>query len=613
MRRGILANIDELRALRDRITIKPFDSIYDRLEKRCALILRSQPVNETQWRTMWQQGSWSAAMLAARTTQGRIMDLLVAHHMEANTAFRDRAIEELKNLVSWSTWVDPCHNHVAADLCTAEAAVAAVVALDWLWDDLKEADRLRVIQAVRHKAIQPYLQAVKDKAWWYTCYHNWNAVVNSGVGLAALALSDDDPLAAEAHRLGAAGLEHFFNTLGREGGWDEGIGYWGYGMRYLLLLAEAHARLLDDQNLYHRRGMDTTGLFPIYFTPNGHAAGFGDAPTVPLHGAVYLLVKRFGCKELTWWLDTYTFGHDVGTSGWSAAGLAMLFRPVDAETTKSPNLMPVKVFNEIGWAAVADHWPRPRLYVAAKTGDLSANHSQRDMNSVQLQLGGEMLLAGPGGGRYNHEHFSAERGEVGEVQARAHNTIIVAERDHQIDAQGSIVEAQSEKNFRWVACDAGDACGENTRFIRHVLMIVDPPEDDGRMVIVLDELTNGIPEKIDQFWHSHGLIKLDRDKQTGTITGNCDKMHFALCATMSTSVSAGSGGKNAGRKDNVLHTSGGLVGKAALVSAFSGAPIRGKVMVKQSAGGLVDIRVGDVDVHFKPVKHHLQLDRVRVG
>ena len=56
----------------------------------------------------------------------------------------------------------------------------------------------------------------------------------------------------------------------------------------------------------------------------------------------------------------------------------------------------MKVFNEIGWAAMADHWPSPSLYVSAKTGDLSAHHSQHDMNSLQVQVDGEMLLADRG-------------------------------------------------------------------------------------------------------------------------------------------------------------------------------------------------------------------------
>jgi len=74
MRRGLLATRDELTGLREKLSYRPFDTIYQALHKRCELILETAPVNETRWRTSWAQGYWCSAVLAARTTQGRIMD-----------------------------------------------------------------------------------------------------------------------------------------------------------------------------------------------------------------------------------------------------------------------------------------------------------------------------------------------------------------------------------------------------------------------------------------------------------------------------------------------------------------------------------------------------------
>ena len=193
-----------------------------------------------------------------------------------------------------------------------------------------------MLQALRHRVLEPYRKAVAAGAWWTSVYHSYGAVINSGCGLVALALADDEPQAREVHQLCRSGLKNFFDALGREGGWDEGLAYWGYAMRYILLLAEASDRLVDDQSIFHSRGMDATGLFPVYFTPHGQHAGFGDSPAVPLYGALYLLVKHYGQKELTWWLDSYAFHRDVSSTDWSAAGLAMLCRPVDAESAPAP-------------------------------------------------------------------------------------------------------------------------------------------------------------------------------------------------------------------------------------------------------------------------------------
>ncbi len=114
MRRDILASRDEMKALRGQISHKPFDLIYDMLRKRCAMTLESSPVSEGQWRDVSQRGDAAAALKAARTAQGRIIDLLVAHNIDNNVAYRDRAHEELRNLVSWSAWNEPAAHGQAA-------------------------------------------------------------------------------------------------------------------------------------------------------------------------------------------------------------------------------------------------------------------------------------------------------------------------------------------------------------------------------------------------------------------------------------------------------------------------------------------------------------------
>ncbi len=610
MRRGILAERDELRALGDRIAQKPYDAMYDALQARCALILQSGPVTESQWRSLWQRGRFGSAIRAARTAQGRIIDLLVAHHVDSNPAYRDHAIEELRSLASWSTWVDPCHGAMPADLCTAEAAVAATIGLDWLWEDLHEAHRCEIVETLREKVVQPYLKGLKDHAPWSDCYHSWNAVVNSGCGLACLALGDEQADAQDAYRRSLKALGHFFDALGREGGWDEGTGYWAYAMRYVLLLAEASSRLMDDQTIYHARGMDATGLFGIYFTPNRRATSFGEGASVPVYGALYLFAKHYGLGEVAWWLDRYAFHHDVTNSGFSTAGFSLLFRPDDIEVPDSPALEPMKVFNQIGWAAMADSWPDPGMYVSVKTGDLSASHSQRDMNSIQLQVDGEMLLTHLARPAFNSGFYAEACDEFYDLPPHAHNTVVVAERDQLIDAQGQIADSGKADEYRWVACDAGTACGENVRFIRHVLMLLDPSDGKGQAVIVLDDVNNGVPERMDWFWHTRGEVELDAENLRGEITGQKANVEMAFASTMKILAWDESHQAGGNGSDNVVRLSGGLVGPAMVLSVFSRKnsrrPIGGGVSLELVKDG-VQVAACGRTIRFAARKHGLKL------
>jgi hypothetical protein len=289
--------------------------------------------------------------------------------------------------------------------------------------------------------------------------------------------------------------------------------------------------------------------------------------------------------------------------------MAMLFRPTDAEVPAVPDLLPLKLFHEIGWAAMADKWARPGIYVAAKTGDLAASHSQRDMNSIQLQVDGEMILTDLGSAKYSKDYLGASRGSFYEVQARSHNTAIFGERDHQIDAQGDIIEAQSGEDYRWVACDSGQACGENVHFIRHIVMIVQPNIQAGRMVIVLDELGSPTQEKAEIFWHTLGKIEPNSTCTGGIISAGQVKLEFALASTAKYAAGVGSRELTPSRSDQFLHVTIPGVSKAYLASVFSREKLTGKLELKGHNGSL-KLKVGDVTLQFKGMKQHLQLESV---
>ncbi len=608
MKRGLLATQGELADLAGRIGRKPFDHIHDRLRRRCGLILESKPITETMWRSLWQQGRWRAATGAAADIQGRVLDLIVAHKVDRNAAYRDRAIEELKNLLRFSTWVDPAHKGQLADLCTGEACATAAIALDWLAEELSEADRARCQRALREKGFRPYLKAVASGAFWYSAYHHWNAVVNAGVALAALLLSDEEDAASEALDAARTGLHGFFGALGREGGWDEGLGYWGYAMRYVLLLAEALARVSDDHSLYRRRGMDATGLFPVYFTPHGLPMSFGDRPQAPLWGTFYLLARRYGLKEVVWWLDRYALRHDVVTSGYSHAALALLFRPIDWPPEPAPDLHPIKAFNEIGWAAAADHWPLPDTYVALKTGDLAAHHAQLDMNSVQVMIDGHVVLHDPGSPNLSRDYLSAER-RFGFYEARSvsHNTVTVGRREHQLDAVGSIADAQQGPRYRWLVGDAGVALGEDVRFRRHVVIPIGPRQT-GSMVVVLDELANLAAEEIAATWHSGRRIALSKDGSGGRIDGEGLTVHFALGADVALRARTRARSLGSRRTDHVLTVSTPRVRQALMAAVFAPREL-GKLRLAVSERAVL-LAAGEVELHFRRTREHLKLQRV---
>lgn len=613
MKRGLLTTREELKALNDRLGVRPLDKYYDRLQKRCSLILESAPMKEIHWQTAWAAGRWNAALTAARGTQGRVLDLAIADGIDAHQAFRSRACEELRNLLSWSTWVDPSRSNLRVDLCTAEAAVGCVLGLDLLWDHLDEKQRQLAEDALRSRVLQPFLDSVNDGVWWYSAVNHWNAVINAAVGLAALGLSDGDGLAKESLSVAREGLGHFFDALGKEGGWDEGIGYWGYAMRYVLLLGRALQRVDDDEKLIHHRGMDTTAEFPIYFSPNGRSASFGDSARLPLHGSLYLLDDFFEQTRMTWWLDEYSAAHDVSTTDWSQAGIALVVRPDVATPVPPPSLEPVKVFSQIGWGAMADRWPKPGFYVAAKTGDLATSHAQRDMNSLQLIVDGESLLTDLGHPPdEGSEYFSIARSGFYEVQARAHNTILVAEEDHRPDAIGQIPAHRTGEDHRWMVLHAGEALGEGVSFYRHVVMLLEPDTRQGRALVVLDELDSPAPERCDLYWHAGGELSLDKHL-TGRITGRREELFYGIAATQPVEAEIDKHPLGYGRVDRFLRVTTGLMGRCLFASVFSRRSFRGELQLAVDEDGATRLAFDTTELTFQPNGRHLELAGLQQG
>ena len=601
MKRHIIASREELKNLAQRINQKPFDMLYERLLKRCSLILETAPISEMHWQSAWAAGRTDSATSAARSSQGRIFDLAIADAIESNGAFRARAIEELTNLQNWSTWVDPCRPEMQIDRATAEASVATAIGLDWLWDFIPDDKRQEMIARLQERVLTPYLQAVQNDAWWYTSVNHWNAVLNSSAGIIALALANRDARTDETYTLAIAGLEHFFGDLGRQGGWDEGIGYWGFAMRYVLLLARAANRLADDKRIIHQRGMSQTGLFPIYFSPNGKTTSFGNFTEPPLHGSLYLFDEYFELPEISWWLDRFSFSNDITNTGWSKAGLALLFRPVEP-TPQEPALETLKTFDQIGWGAIADSWPAPEFYASVKTGDLATSSSAHDMNSTQLMVKNELLLANPT--THSDTQLPEELDEFYDIPARMNNTITVGQADHMPDAQGRIIHKFCDENIRWCVCNGSTACGHDVKFHRHIIMLAKE-----KILVTLDHLDLPRREIVDLFWHSPGKISLDENSQSGKISGLSANLDFAVCASQHGILKQQSKPLGANRQDNFLQFTTELTGEQFIASVFTAGTPANRISLNASDPTNIELTFGEHTLYFKKDKHYLMLEK----
>lgn len=173
-------------------------------------------------------------MGTSRNVQGRLLSLALAYRIFGEERYLARAKEELLALAAIGNW------GTGHFLDVGEAALAAGVGYDWLYNKLTPDERKRVAEAIKTKGIIPGLEAKERGETWVTGNFNWNPVCHGGLIVGALAVAEEEPELAKAmvHRavsnIPAAGLAY-----GPDGSFAEGPSYWSYGTTFYVIAVEA--------------------------------------------------------------------------------------------------------------------------------------------------------------------------------------------------------------------------------------------------------------------------------------------------------------------------------------------------------------------------------------
>ena len=286
---------DDIDAIRARAGTPQLQPTADRLKARAQWLLTAAPLVPSLAKRGDQDPPGELKGLeSARRLQGRVATLALAYRLSGERAFRDAAVAELRRAIDeWRIWVDTAHDP-PYDLMSGELAMTLAIGYDWLYPDLSREER-ELLERGGERALTNYLEGVEKKRFWFTASHNWNPVCNGGAALLALALGDVSPRAARVLELAVPAMDHYWNHLAEDGGWDEGTGYWAYGHRYAFMAAEALGRAggRGGWDRFAQPGPARTGFFPIVFNPGTKlSASFGDSAGRAEDALYYLLARQ---------------------------------------------------------------------------------------------------------------------------------------------------------------------------------------------------------------------------------------------------------------------------------------------------------------------------------
>jgi hypothetical protein len=460
------------------------------------------------------EGQDPSGLMKARDWIDRIITLVTAFRKSGDDRFRISALEYIRNLDSLKSG-ELRYENVSRGfwLTDGEECACIAIAYDWLYEFLEPNDRKMIVDICRRRLLSLGLTECRSGgAWWYALrFSNWNAVCAGGLGMLCLAMYDDIADARKTLPNVEKSLWEFITPLGdTNGGWPEGLGYWNYGMAYAFQYLLSWERSMGSIHpLMKLPATRKTLSFPYYFYPNRMAAGFGDNNKYhpsPFH---YAAAKRFKQQQVMSEIDRELADTGKGLGGLMGGSATFCVqhpgKPVDIPWNET---QVAKVYKGLGWGMIADSMPEPKLYLAMRGGNTTAEHTHVDLLSFRVLVGREWLIENGHGGAYlQPTFFSKRRTDINDINATYKNTIFVngvgVPPGSETDSE-QVVRGDDVYGVRMTATAAMDPNVGATFFGRLSLMI-----EDSAIVVIDRVKTRGI-SRVESRLHSYKTVAISR-------------------------------------------------------------------------------------------------------
>jgi hypothetical protein len=481
--------------------IAPSKAIWDRIKERADEVVQTS-LEETKERRFGQTR--------------RVRLLAFAYAMTGDSKYIAPAVAGIEATVASDEWWTTKNEM----LVTAETTCTLALAYDWMYDALTPELRQKVRDAIIQHGIEPLLEDTKKGEWytiWYRC--NWGGVIFSQAGVAALALLDDDPRAADWARLFIEKAWHYPQALDSAGGWGESGSYGTYIWFRVTLLSDAVKRITKGRmNLFAspRYPLLTQWFMSIMqpdergFIPFSNCGQWldGVAPTL------YRLAREYGDGHAQW------LASRISDRVNSADMFSFLWSDPEVEAKPSTDLPLAKLFPGISWTMLRNKWDDPNATLfALKGGQSDWDHGHHDANHFVLYAKGRPLIVDL---LYPHKIWGC--------QTEVHNTIMVNGKDQRGSVRVAGGRGKPEDRTvvsdlveaPWYARVLGDASlaydqDDVRSFIREVMYLRQTGEQDPPDYFVLfDDADATAPSALDWMLHTYGEIKVDGDRVTIT-------------------------------------------------------------------------------------------------
>ncbi|HIE15174.1 TPA: DUF4962 domain-containing protein [Candidatus Bathyarchaeota archaeon] len=441
-----------------------------------------------------------------RQIQARLEILALVYLITGDRVYADRAKEFMLFLSGWSQWTDPDYRCAGPRTCLdiGHLSMGVALAYDWIYDTLDEAERFIIRDALISKGIIPsYIEATEQGSWLQNPWRwpNGYAIVISGLGMASLAVLEEDSRAETWLETAVNWTVKWLNRMGSDGGYTEGHTYATYATDFTSRFLYALLKI-KGINLFDHPFMRNVPYFAIYsISPDGSSivnledASYGAVrdwkETLAIAASLY--ENRFA----QWYLKkTEVYNTVIQSHGYDSIYHFIGFNPQIAPLDPDGRLPPSKVFRSIGWAIFRTGWKEDDVLFAFKCGPWGSHH-HRDAADFVLNYQGVWLAAAPG---YRLS-----------TSTEAHNTLLVGGTGQEA-ADGYLIDFFNSSLVDFVSGNASKTYGSDVTFIRQILFV------RPNLFIISDHVTAGKEVSVSWLLHAEPFSTIEISGISGKIT-----------------------------------------------------------------------------------------------
>lgn len=403
------------------------------------------------------------------------------------------------------------------DLAAGHQLFGLGIVYDWCYADLDEAARKTIRETIVRRGTAMFEGAVTRKTYWGRSYLQNHLWVNAcGLAVSGLAVFDE---AEDVELWIGFALDKFQRTmqaLGDDGASHEGVGYWEYGVEYLLKFMHlARQRLGVD--LYQHAWWRNTARYALHLSlPRGAwtrsqtIVDIADCPRGHWYGPDYLLrgLAREYRDPHAQWLAQEADAADVTSAG--APWLNLVWYDPAVPATPPGELPTLHHFDDLDLVSARSDWSGEESLVVFKCGpfighkavqefdyDPGGGHVHPDANHFVLFGAGQWLVRDDGyRAKWTGQHNTLlidGRGQRGEGRQWFEGAVPLAAR-----SRPRILKAASSAALDHIVGDATAAYPadlELERFHRHLLFL--KPD----VLIVADDIRSKAPKQLELRFH----------------------------------------------------------------------------------------------------------------